>query len=65
MGELRDYLKERYFEQLVPIVFGEDDSLYYDIIIDLLEMIYRFPMFGSMFHDHPQQFDNILQYLIV
>ena len=32
--ELRDYLKERYFEQIVPIVFCEDSSIYYDIIIE-------------------------------
>jgi len=34
VDELRDYLKERYFEQLVPIVFQEDTSIYYDIIIE-------------------------------
>ena len=34
IDELRDYLKERYFEQIVPIVFSEDTSIYYDIIIE-------------------------------
>ena len=34
VDKLRDYLKERYFEQLVPIVFQEDTSIYYDIIIE-------------------------------
>ena len=34
LRELRDYLKERYFEQLVPLVFAEDTSIYHDIIIE-------------------------------
>ena len=34
LNELKDYLKERYFEQLVPIVFAEDNSIYYDIIVE-------------------------------
>ena len=34
MQELHEYLKERYFEQIVPIVFAEDPSIYYDIIIE-------------------------------
>ena len=32
--ELKDYLKERYFEQMVPIVFAEDTTVYYDIIVE-------------------------------
>ena len=34
INELKDYLKERYFEQIVPILFAEDTSIYYDIIIE-------------------------------
>ena len=34
LNELKDYFKERYFEQIVPIVYSEDDSIYYDIIIE-------------------------------
>lgn len=34
LNELKDYLKERYFEQVVPIVFAEETSIYYDIIIE-------------------------------
>ena len=34
LNELREYLKERYFEQIVPILFSEDTSIYYDLIIE-------------------------------
>ena len=34
LNELKDFLKERYFEQIVPIVFAEDSSIYYDLIIE-------------------------------
>lgn len=31
---LTAYLHERYYEQIVPILWSEDSSLYYDLIIE-------------------------------
>jgi len=32
--ELLTYLRERYFEQLVPITYAEDEAIYYDVIVE-------------------------------
>ena len=51
-------MHEKYYEQLVPIVFAEDDNplCWHDVIIDVIEMIYNYPTFGELFHDSPGEF---------
>jgi len=50
-SELEDYMYERYFEQLVPIVYAENDCQWHNVYLDVLELLYSFPLFGQLFHD--------------
>ena len=34
MDELAEYLHERYYEQIVPIIWQEDENIYYDIMVE-------------------------------
>jgi hypothetical protein len=43
LENLQNYLNERYFEQIYPMLSSEDDTIYYEILVDLLELIYQFP----------------------
>jgi len=58
--ELEDYLYERYFDQIVPIVFAEDDCQWHNLYVDVLELLYGFPLFGSYFHDKPSDFVELI-----
>ena len=63
--DLVTYFYERYFEQIVPIVYNTEENRYFDIVVDLIEVIYNYPVFGSMFHDHPNEFIDLLRDIFI
>lgn len=57
---------EKYFEQLMPIVFADDDNpvFWHDVTIDVIELIYNHPTFGPLFHDKPVEFVQIMKQVL-
>jgi len=47
------------------MLIADDDTIYYEILVDLLELIYHFPRFGSVFHDIPAEFLHALGLMLV
>lgn len=61
-----DYMHEKYYEQLLPIVFSDDDNpvFWHDVTIDVIEMIYSYPSFGELFHDKPGEFILLVKHVL-
>ena len=61
-----EYMQEKYYEQLLPIVFAEDDNplCWHDVTIDVIEMIYNYPTFGELFHDNPSEFSTLVKHVL-
>ena len=56
-----EYLKLNYCDQIYPIMTNCDEHRYYEISFDLLAFIYEFPLVGSNFHQHPNDFIEFLK----
>eukprot|EP00347_Sterkiella_histriomuscorum_P013643 403363933 len=64
-NEIMEYFMKESYDQLVPILMGEDTIIYYDITVDLLDFIYNFPFLGGKFHEHPFEFLEFLKDTLV
>ena len=62
--ELEHYLSEKYFDQLVPIVYAPDDAQWHDLYLDVLELLFNFPVFGEFFHSQPAQFTDLIRLVL-
>ena len=55
------FLEEKYSEEVHKLTLERDPNLHYDIDLDLLEFLYKFPFEGSRFHDYPKEFLKFLK----
>lgn len=62
---LCSYLFERYYKEIFLVLASDEMSIYYDITIDLIELIYHFPKFGSVFYLMPNEFIDTLRCALV
>jgi DNA replicative helicase MCM subunit Mcm2 (Cdc46/Mcm family) len=63
--ELLRYIYEEYFVQTYPIVFAEDQSIYYAVSLDILALIYNYPQFGGVFHEEPDLFIQTMKQIFI
>ena len=63
-SELEQYLSEKYFDQLVPIVYAVDDAQWHELYLDVLELLYNFPVFGEFFHSKPGEFTELIRLVL-
>ena len=48
------------------VVYAPDDSQYHSVSVDVLDLIYNYPKFGSEWHEKPFEFQQTIEgFLIV
>lgn len=50
---------------MYPIVFAEDESQHYNVSLDVLDLLYNFPQFGSMVHEQPKAFVETMRGMLL
>ena len=61
LEEFLSWLKEEYKEEVLKIMGTEEGGVYYEVVIDLIKMIYYFPMIGGQFQGYPAELTNFIQ----
>ena len=59
------YLRDKYFDDLVPIIMSDSLEIYYSITVDLLAFIFHFPIYGSQFHEFPIEFIDFMRQSLI
>jgi hypothetical protein len=55
------FLESTYKEEIYKITLERDQTLHYDVELDLLAFLYYFPFEGAKFHDFPKEFLKFLK----